>query len=65
MPTYLVTGISRALSSGSESYNKKIFATLEEAATYIHDVWYDEFCNDFEFPVPANTDIKYSVLNIW
>ena len=49
-PTYLVTGIYRALSSGNESYNKKIFATLEEAATYIHDVWYDEFCEDFYFP---------------
>jgi hypothetical protein len=50
MPTYLVTGISRAFSSGNESSYKKIFNTLEEATTYIHDVWYDEFCTDFDFP---------------
>ena len=49
-PTYLVTCISRALSSGNESSNKKIFDTLEEAATYIHDVWYDEFCEDYDYP---------------
>jgi len=49
-PTYLVTEISRALSSGSESSGKKVFSTLEEAATYIHDIWYDEFCEGFYFP---------------
>ena len=47
---YLVTSISRALSSGNESSRKKIFDSLEEATTYIHDEWYDEFCEDFEFP---------------
>ena len=50
MPNYLVTGISRALSSGNESSYKKVFSTLEEAATYIHDEWYDEFCIDFDYP---------------
>ena len=49
-PTYLVTSISRALSSGNESSYKKVFSTLEEATTYIHDEWYDEFCQDFYFP---------------
>ena len=47
---YHLTCISRTLSSGYESSYKKSFETLEEAATYIHDVWYDEFCQDFEFP---------------
>jgi hypothetical protein len=39
------------MSSGYESTYKKSFATLEEAASYIHDVWYDEFCQDYDFPV--------------
>jgi hypothetical protein len=38
------------MSSGFESTYKKSFATLEEAATYIHDEWYDEYCKDFDFP---------------
>jgi hypothetical protein len=53
---YLVNSISRALSSGNESSNKQIFDTLEEAATYIHDVWYDEFCKDFDFPQDWDED---------
>jgi hypothetical protein len=48
---YHLTSTSRTLSSGFESTFKKSFATLEEAATYIHDVWYDDFCEDFEFPL--------------
>jgi len=49
-PIYHLNHISRTLSSGYESSTKKSFETLEEAATYIHDVWYDEFCEAFEFP---------------
>jgi hypothetical protein len=49
-PTYLVTIISRALSSGNESSYKRVFSTLEEATTYIHDEWYDEFCTDYDYP---------------
>ena len=47
---YHLTSISRTMSSGFESTFKKSFATIEEAATYIHDVWYDEYCQNFEFP---------------
>lgn len=47
---YHLTSISRTMSSGFENSFKKSFATLEEAATYIHDEWYDEYCQDFEFP---------------
>jgi len=47
---YHLTSISRTMSSGFESTYKKSFATLEEAATYIHDEWYDEYCQDFDFP---------------
>jgi hypothetical protein len=47
---YHLTSISRTFSSGYESTYKKSFATLEEAATYIHDEWYDEYCQDFDFP---------------
>ena len=47
---YHLTSTSRTMSSGFESTFKKSFATIEEAATYIHDVWYDEYCQDFEFP---------------
>jgi len=38
------------MSSGFESTYKKSFSTLEEAAKYIHDEWYDEYCQDFDFP---------------
>ena len=48
---YHLTCISRTLSSGFESRYKKSFETLEEAAKYIQDVWYDEYCEDFEFPL--------------
>ena len=47
---YHLTSISRTMSSGFESTYKKSFSTLEEAATYIHDEWYDEYCQDFDFP---------------
>lgn len=48
---YHLTVISRTLSSGFENGYKKSFATLEEAATYLHDEWYDEYCQDWEFPL--------------
>jgi hypothetical protein len=47
---YHFTLLTRTLSSGFESSFKKSFATLEEAAIYIHDEWYPSFCQDFEFP---------------
>ena len=47
---YHLTSISRTMSSGFESKFVKSFATLEEAVTYIQDVWFDEYCQDFEFP---------------
>ena len=47
---YHFTFLTRTLSSGFESSFKKSFATLEEAATYIHDEWYPSFCEDFFFP---------------
>ena len=48
---YHLTSISRTFSSGYETTFKKSFATLEEAANYIHDEWYDEYCQDYEFPL--------------
>jgi len=47
---YNVIHISRTLSSGFESSRIKNFETLEEVATYIHDEWYDQFCEDFDYP---------------
>jgi hypothetical protein len=47
---YNFTSISRTLSSGSESRFFKSFETLEEAAKYIQNEWYDQFCEAFEFP---------------
>ena len=47
---YLLTDISRAHSSGYENTWKKLFKTLDEAAAYIHDEWYDNFCEGYEFP---------------
>ena len=47
---FLLTETSRAHSRGYENYFKKAFNSLEEAATYIHDVWYDQFCQEFSFP---------------
>ena len=47
---YHLREISRAHSSGYENSYIKSFPTLEEAATYVHDVWYDRFCEEYEFP---------------
>jgi len=47
---YHLTCISRTMSSGYETSYKKSFETLEEAAKYMHDVWYDEYCEDYFFP---------------
>jgi len=47
---YHVIYISRTQSSGFESSRTKSFETIEEAVSYIHDEWYDQFCADFEFP---------------
>ena len=47
---FLLTEISRAHSSGYENSSKKIFDTIEEVANYVHNVWYDGFCSDYEYP---------------
>jgi hypothetical protein len=41
---------TRTDSSGYENKYIKSFETLEEVAKYIQDIWYDEFCQDYEFP---------------
>lgn len=53
---YLLTETSRAHSSGYENYFKKAFNTLEEATSYIHDIWYDRFCEEFWFPEEWDED---------
>ena len=47
---YHLSTTTRTYSSGFENKNIKSFETLEEVAKYIQDEWYDEFCQDFEFP---------------
>jgi hypothetical protein len=47
---FLLTTISRAHSSGSENTDKQIFETIEELAIYVHDIWYDDFCQGFDYP---------------
>jgi len=70
---FLVTYITRTLSSGYENRNSKTFDTLEEAATYIHGDWYDSFCEinyypdewdeeDFGRPIPTREDFSLEAI---
>ena len=53
---YLLTDISRAHSSGSESSSSSSFETLEAAVHYITNDWYDGFCTDYEYPLCWDAD---------
>ena len=45
---YIITDISR---KGCEEYSSNnTFKSLEDAVTYIRDVWYDQFCTEFDYP---------------
>lgn len=46
----ILTHIYRAPSSGNEQRTVKSFTTLKEAAEYIHEVWYDFYCESNGYP---------------
>jgi len=47
---YLLTIISRTMSSGFESRTNKTFDTIEQASEYIRTEWYDSLCEDNDYP---------------
>jgi hypothetical protein len=70
---FVVTYITRTLSSGFESRTVKTFETLEKATEYIHGEWYDSFCElnsypddwdeeDFGRPMPSREDFSLEAI---
>lgn len=53
---FRVTYIARAHSSGIENRNSKTFDTLEQAAKYIQDEWYESFCTLNNYPDDWDAD---------
>ena len=51
---YIITDISR---NGCEQYSSTtIFKSIEDTVTYIRDVWYDQFCTEFDYPDAWDAD---------
>jgi hypothetical protein len=47
---FLLTEISRALSSGYETTSHRTFSTVEDLANFVSFIWYDQFCKSYDFP---------------
>jgi hypothetical protein len=47
---FLLTEISRALSSGYETTSHRTFITVEDLANFVYFVWYEQFCESYNFP---------------
>jgi hypothetical protein len=53
---FLVTYITRTMSSGFESRSNKLFDTLEQAVAYIQGEWYDSLCEINDYPTEWNEE---------
>lgn len=47
---FLLTETSRAHSSGSENTMHRTFSTIDDLANFVYFVWYDDFCESYDFP---------------
>jgi hypothetical protein len=47
---FLLTETSRAHSSGSENTSHRTFSTVEDLANFVYFVWYEQFCEAYDFP---------------
>jgi len=53
---YVLTDISRAHSSGSESSAQTVFETADAVIDYLKNTWYDEFCTAYDYPDSWDAD---------
>ena len=47
---YVLTDISRAHSSGSESSSQTVFETADAVIDYLKNTWYEDFCTAYDYP---------------
>ena len=47
---YVLTDISRAHSSGSETSGQTVFKTADAVIEYLKNSWYDDFCSSYDYP---------------